>query len=105
MYENAHIQTVAKVFEKARTRTFVRLNVLDYKRSIQRRRQLVIIQSFLGEVACEVKSTEELLVFAWTEVGAENSEQAIIVVVNSSTKVVRIRSLIKTKTHICFYLA
>ena len=39
MYENAHIQTVAKDFSTRRelelsiSRTFVRLNVLDYERA------------------------------------------------------------------------
>ena len=41
MHDNAHIQTVAKDFSRSRERepsisgTFVRLNVLDYKRTEQ----------------------------------------------------------------------
>ena len=53
MYENAHIQMVAVDFPKRRKqepsilRTFVSLNVLNYKRAEQSRRQSGIIQSAL----------------------------------------------------------
>ena len=42
------------------SRTFVTPNVCDYRRASQGRRQAVIIQSVLCEVACAVKSTEKL---------------------------------------------
>ena len=57
MYENSHIQTVSTDLSRRReqkpstSRTFVRLNVLDYKRARQSRRESVLIQSALWQAA------------------------------------------------------
>ena len=53
MYENAHLQTVAVDFSKRReqelsiSRTFVRLNVLDYKRQDKAINESVVIEAVL----------------------------------------------------------
>ena len=59
-YENAHMQAVAIEFSRRRecepyaSRTFVRLFVLDNKRTRQSTRQSGVIQSALCEVAVVV---------------------------------------------------
>ena len=60
MYENAHLQTVAVDFSKRReqelfiSRTFVRLNVLDYKRQDKAINESVVIEAVLWQFTCEV---------------------------------------------------
>ena len=113
-YGNAHIRMVAMEFsrrweqEPSTSRTFGSLNLLDQNRTRQIKLLSVIIQSVLCEVACEVKSTEDLLVFARTEVWAENSEQAVIILyqlsVNSGTKIVRTINILTESKYFVFTL-
>ena len=54
MHDNMHIQTVAKGFSRSRkrepfnSRTFVRLNVLDYKRAEQSEQGREVVETALS---------------------------------------------------------
>ena len=108
MHENAYIQAVAINFYKRReeelsiSRTFVRLNVLDYKAIISS----VVIEAVLWQVACEQRVA---VVSRITNSCVEQPLSVIISVVSVNceqwhkSRERTIKSLTETE-HICFYL-
>ena len=98
MYENARIQTVAKHFSRSRerepyiSRTFVTLNVLYYKRAVRSyklcvNKTVAVAYSSVGQAVIVVIIVVSVKFEQW-HINSANNED----------------NLIKTKTHICFYL-